>query len=207
MAKQVLFLDVDGVLLDWFTPFLQHVTDKRSPHAPIKSIGSYGFHKHPVYKGDESEFYHDIETFVNTKAWATLSILGRNSFYSLSYLRNMGIDLHCLTQTTASASIRMKRVENLTRAFGPTFNSINFTSHGEKKSSVVLNIMKEQYADDAECYMVEDDPDKMDDMLEHGIPCFGIKHDYNVEYQGEDNSVQWLQDVTELPLIFAHSKY
>lgn len=234
--KQVLFLDVDGVLLDWFPEFLKFIHASRGI-SPTKEmydggmaadyslapLGAYSIEKHPVYRGREGDMGADIASFGGTLAWGRLPALDHRNFNSndrtqgatsiakaLSSLKNMGVDLHVVSQVGASPQTRLKRVSNLTALFGPVFSSISFTRHGESKVEKMGEVINSHYAEgyEMEVGFVEDAPHQLNDLLKvDAINTFGVMQEYNLELQAENNSITWIKDVACLPAHYANRIY
>lgn len=227
MKKQILFLDVDGVLFDWFDPFMAFVHEKRGAASKVVPQGAYlppsykaagelddyDIGSHPIYRGVKEDMYKDIAEFVTTEAWGQLKAFpGVRSLLDLSQLKNMGIDLHVISQVTSSANNRLRRAQNLTGVYGPVFSSVSYTAHGQSKSEKIGEVLSSQYgfqhnSQEMAVAMVEDAPHQIEDMVKAGIETYGVKQSYNRTLQAETTPVTWITDISELKHFYGQKLY
>lgn len=175
--KPKIWLDCDGVLLDWCRPFI-HYCHAHQEHLQYEHIEDYYF----------SNFYNSVEDFIADIKWfnsmpmygdlpplASVDLLkGLSKFY----------DLCVITQIEEpNEGIQEARMLNLERNFPGLFNSVTFTYRGECKLSRILELQQE-----GEIIIIEDNPSflqKASDVILHGeefpLVVFGILHPYNQE--------------------------
>lgn len=122
--KRVLWLDVDGVLLDYTRAFLK-----------FAGLGTTyedltGYDLTTLFETKE-QCWDTMKAFACSKEFAELPV-HTPAFY-LHALKNAGYDLRIITQLTAPAHARKNRIANLTNVYGGIFSEIVFTEHGTCK--------------------------------------------------------------------------
>lgn len=164
---KTLWLDVDGVLLDWVRPFLEYV---QSP-VSYDNLTQYDFSY--LFKGGTSEMVDAINEFNKTSIYENLKPM--ISLCDLPRLRNAEYDLNIISQVDGELA-RQLRINNLENVFGKyTFGKIVLTGRGEKKTEVLRKL--EPYDT---IHVVEDNPGFFKDAEKDGhIKGMAINHPYN----------------------------
>lgn len=176
--KRVLWLDVDGVLLDYTRAFLEF--SKRS--IKYEEMTTYDL---TVLFDSKEECFEQMKAFASSYAFANLPV-HTDAFY-LHALKNAGYDLRIITQLTAPAQARKNRIANLTNVYGGIFSEIVFTQHGQCK----LDYLERRWRHDNSVnydnpyILVEDNPvllGKAENQYHAErslIQVYGITHPYN----------------------------
>jgi len=183
--KKVLWLDVDGVLLDYTRSFLAFAKDAMkddSKHITYETLLDYDLTK--LFPTQE-DCWSKMREFACSYQFANLPV-HTDAFY-LHALKNAGYDLRIITQLTAPPHARKNRIANLTNVYGGIFSEIVFTNSGECK----LNYLWGRWCGEAEegdyaadrYILVEDNPNlliKSDDLESYGyVEVIGVEHPYN----------------------------
>lgn len=183
--KKVCWLDVDGVLLDYTSAFL----DFARPHMKEESKDiSYG----TLLDYDLTRLFHEpdicygvMKEFASSQEFANLPV-HTDAFY-LHALKNAGYDLRIITQLTAPPHARKNRIANLTNVYGGIFSEIVFTEHGQcKLEYLAMRYMNDMHSNVMgsvqEYILVEDNPKlllKAATASYKFIETLGIHHPYN----------------------------
>lgn len=192
--RKVLFLDCDGVLLDWTGPFLKFVK------APItkEDIQDYQMTKTGLWL-DTDAFMTDLVAFEKTNEWQDLPPLCLCT--DLEVLKNIGFELRVLTMAGTTPVARANRVQNLTRRFGGVFDGIHFVSPTDCKLEWLEEWHTIQRVQSSGVSiiagLVEDKPSTLRKAVEWGVRAFGIRQTYNREawdYEG----IEWSPGVQSL---------
>jgi hypothetical protein len=190
-VSKVLFLDCDGVLLDWGNPFLKWAGSSLT----MNDITAYDFSKQmrDIYP-TTADFLKGIDTFEKKLAWGDLPPLV--TIPHLEVLRNAGYELHVLTQAgSGDEFVQARRVWNLTNRFGAQFNSISFTKRGQSK----LDFMQDwEYAHpDSHVYgIVEDKGSTLVEVADSGrYKAIGIRYHHNMYEQSGPSKIRWYSDM------------
>lgn len=181
MVTKRLWLDCDGVLLDWTRPFLQFsgLASRGVRYENIFDIDLTKLYKTPeefyevMHRYHESDYFHNLPSLVSPE--------------ELSVLRNMGWEIHVITQLENNPVVRMNRIGNLTKRFGAMFAQIHFTERGQSKLDYILNLYPGE-----KVVIVEDHPTLLkqvsdmveDSLIERGqsqVLGFAVVHPYNEE--------------------------
>jgi hypothetical protein len=176
--KKVLWLDVDGVLLDYTRAFLK-----------FAGLGTTyedltGYDLTTLFETKE-QCWDTMKAFACSKEFADLPV-HTPAFY-LHALKNAGYDLRIITQLTAPAHARKNRIANLTNVYGGIFSEIVFTNIGECKLDYLWDrwCREGDFGDmGADSYiLIEDNPKlllKADDRENYGyVEVMAIEHPYN----------------------------
>lgn len=132
--RKVVFFDVDGVLLEWFKPFITYANFKGIP-LRFEDITGYNLEFLHHWPRPE-ECFKMIGDFAKTHAWANLPLLCNPK--SLNVLKNMGYELRVLSQVS-SASAQRTRTIYLSEVYGPVFSGIHYTTHKTSKLQHVID--------------------------------------------------------------------
>lgn len=118
-TRNVLFLDCDGVLLDWIRPFFQFcgIPVEEADTQQTYSLVSSG------HFPDLPTFLDKMQEFEQSNAWGSLPPLG--TMLSLTDLKNSGLELQVVTALDVDASTAARRVRNLSYHYGPVFSGIH----------------------------------------------------------------------------------
>lgn len=188
MTRKVVWFDCDGVLLDMYTGFCK----KYMPGITPTDFADYNIALYPPFNGDREAMVKAFEEFIETAEHANLPPLA--TITSLETLKNMGYELHVITQCGGSVTALTNRVWNLAKVFGPVFSGVHFTVFGQSK----LDYINQWAADnlsgtDAVVALAEDRPQTVEECAEYvtskgpqnvsrhirGIKAVGIKQTYN----------------------------
>lgn len=191
MSKKVLFLDCDGVLLDWASQYLKHIGSPLN----VFHITEYNFNKMGLFPTDQ-EFFDSIAAFEKRLEWGQLPPMATQQH--LEILHNAGFELHVLTQAGhGDPVVKTRRIWNLTRHFGSVFEGIHFTVRGQSK----LDFMHDWEAKHGNVYgIVEDRGETLVEVAQDGIfKAIGIKYLYNHFEQLSPESIagriKWVPDM------------
>jgi hypothetical protein len=177
--KKVLWLDVDGVLLDYTRPFLRFA----SLPMTYETLFDYDLRKLFV---TQDECNDTMLRFAMSKEFAALPSIA--TAHLLVALKNVGYELRVITKLPSPNEAKINRIMNLSRDFGPVFSEIVFTGSSDCK----LDYLAQRYQQEvgAEYILVEDNPellvkaeDRYFENLEmlHHLQIRAIRHPYNEE--------------------------
>lgn len=160
--RGVIFLDVDGVLCEWFKPFIKFCNDNGVCLRFDELVG-YNIEKLPCWE-KESQCFQFIGDFARTEEWRSLPPLAYAE--SLWLLKGLGYSVRVLSQVS-NVDAQAKRAKMLCRYFGPVFDGIHFTTHKESKETYILRFMDEwsdHYGSWPEVWMLDDKPSLIRDL-------------------------------------------
>lgn len=171
--KPKIWLDCDGVLLDWCRPFI-HYCHAHQEHLGYDHIEDYAF----------SNFYKSVEDFIADIKWFnSMPMYGElPSLADIQYMQTLSefYELHVITQIEEpDENVQKLRMLNLERNFPRVFNSVTFTHRGECKLQRLLELQPE-----GRIIVVEDNPSflqKASDLAlsTDRLVIFGVMHPYN----------------------------
>lgn len=144
-----LWLDCDGVLLDWLTGFLKYA-HKHSIHKhnlPLNAA-DVAYMDMGVYYEEPENFLKDLQAFHLHPEFRELNTIA--DVRLLTQLKEKGWELFVITQVEGDLP-RAQRVVNLLNTFGNIFDRIDFTARGESKLKFILD----RYPED-DILLVED---------------------------------------------------
>lgn len=203
--KTIVWCDVDGVLLDFLTPFLEH-TGLAEKGFTAENVKDYDF---SLLFSNKEESDEAIRDFTKSEAYNNLSTIA--SLLDLEALKNIGFELRAITQVDGDNIARVNRIKNLTSKFSGLFNGIYFTKPGQCKLDVIST-----FAGDGERHIIiEDNPALLTKLSEevlrqiqtHGNSCLlgiGITHRYNAHQLRDLDGIVTVRDfsqATEMLLI------
>jgi hypothetical protein len=167
--SKILWLDVDGVLLDWVRPFLKYI---KSP-VSYEDLKQYDLSF--LFGGDTNRMVSAINEFNATRAYAQLEPLVSRE--DLQRLKDRGYELRVITQVDGHTQ-RFFRLENLVDAFGPRMISgVRFSRRGEKKAETLRSLNPYN-----EIEIIEDNPVFFEDAERvGGFKAMAIRHPYNAK--------------------------
>lgn len=176
--NKVLWLDVDGVLLDYTRPFLMFAElDKKGVH--YDNLFDYDLRK---LFDDEDHCLSTMLAFAMSENFSSLPAIADPNL--LVALRNVGYELRIITKLPAPNRSKVNRVLNLSAYFGAVFDEIVFTGSTDCKveylSQRKLTEPFKQYT------IIEDNPEFLSKVEARGFvtmnnefETFGIAHPYN----------------------------
>lgn len=194
MKRGTIWIDVDGVLLDYTRAFLKYTGLDRLG-VQYENLFDYDLTK--LFKSAEE--CHDVmHQFTQSKAFMQLPVIAR--IQDLEMLKNMGFALKVITMLPTETHYKLNRVKALTTAFGPVFDEIIFTERSQNKLEFIRN-RPEWFT--GPTYLIEDNPVLLSQVSQFmkqelqlnadpGIVVFGIKHPYNKSARGDAEMVQWV---------------
>ena len=177
--KTILWLDVDGVLLDYTRPFLRFAGLPQT----YETLFDYDLRKLFV-TGDEC--LNTMLRFAQSEEFAALPPIADGVM--LEALKNAGYELRIITKLPAPPKAKISRIVNLTEEFGPVFSEVVFTGATDCKFDYL--IQRKEHEPDAEYTIIEDNPEflrKADGkFMEHPelaskLEVIGIRHPYNAD--------------------------
>lgn len=132
--KPTIWLDVDGVLLDYTNPFLQ-----------FTGIDTTGVTYDNLFDYDLTKLFRAKEDCDNAMLRFAVSDEFKNlppiaHRHDLEMLKNMGFSLQIITQLPAPPKSKIARIKNLTQNFGAVFDGVHFTIPGQCKLSYIRDI-------------------------------------------------------------------
>jgi hypothetical protein len=194
--QRVLFLDCDGVLLDWAGPYLRHIGSQLT----INQITDYDFSRQLTdLFSTPQEFYASIDAFEKNLAWGQLPPIVTISHLEL--LRNAGYELRVLTQAgSGNPVLQTRRIWNLTRAFGAMFASVDFTHRGQSKLEFVSEWDMGHMATHDVFGIVEDKGSTLVEFAKDGrYTPIGLKFEHNrfeqLAYESTSGQIKWCSDM------------
>lgn len=175
--KTVLWLDVDGVLLDYTTPFLKMNGIDANPHY----LKTYDFKE--IIGISSKDLEERMLRFSLSDEFKNLPALADRIL--LQQYFQAGVIIKAITKLPVPAQGKQNRLYNLVKRYGPIFNEIVFTDHGQCK----VKYIKERYAqesNDVNYHIVEDSPefiDAVDDNLYDAlnIHAHAVRYKYNLK--------------------------
>lgn len=182
MTRKVIFLDVDGVLLDMMGPFARDYMNGMDPN----TFEQYGIHVYPPFNGDVSKMADAFKDMIEKPIYGNLDPLA--TMTALEALKAMGYELQVITQSSGSTAARCNRVWNLVKKFGPVFSGVHFTVYKQSKLEYIDQWASNNLSGaDRVVALVEDKPETVLETQSfigkcrhvRGIKAVGIKQTYN----------------------------
>lgn len=178
--KKQIILDVDGVLLDFITPFCEWLSTNRR-------FGDFYLDPFDVRQYDMTEYLPrntSMRELLYQFFSGNPSLPPLMSPEHLEVAKNYGIELHVITSGSAfNTMMKLWRVQNLTRCYGAVFNSIQFHQDGPEYPVKKWERLRDCKAldTDIQCVVIEDHPDIIN-ALNNWEPgyCAAVVHDYNI---------------------------
>lgn len=220
MYKPVIFFDVDGVLLEWFDPFLKYLYENNIAESPFggklktSEFNGYGIEHSRQFAHMGKTIYSHMKAFIDSEAWDDLKPIA--VITHLETLKNAGYELRVLSQVSSNKD-RIRRVQNLTRHFGGVFEDMHFTCWRTKKENFIRNFA---IKNSCHVFLLDDKPDTVKAVGEVGrqwrtVHSIGIcnneTHPYLIdEYWSMHRSgvnFTWCQNVEDAVLYFLKRKY
>lgn len=189
--RRVLFLDCDGVLLDWVRPFVQWL-----------GIDPTWCDTQPTYSLVSSGLFEDLEGFLvklhefeQTNLWGSLPPLG--TMLALQDLVNAGFELQVVTALEVDAATAARRVRNLTYHYGNVFSGVHVVPT-DKNEFIDKWAGFQPRGDDVEIVgLVEDNTSTLINSVDFGHRALGIKQPYNRE-AWKDRNIEWSPGIDAL---------
>lgn len=165
--NKVLWLDVDGVLLDWSRPFLDYVK------SPLSYDQLTEYDLSSLFAGGTEQMVRAINDFNSSPYYGNLEPL--ISQWELQKLKDIGYTLNIITQVDGKIP-RQLRINNISKCFGDKlFGGIIFTERGESKARILR--ANEPYET---VMVVEDNPNFfLEAACVGGFDARAISHPYN----------------------------
>lgn len=184
MSHRVIWLDVDGVLLDYTSAFLKFSGLDKQGHT-YDNIFDYNLSK--LFRGGLEECRAVMYRFTQSEDFKSLSCIAL--LQDVEMLFNMGFKLRIITTLPTDAQYKVTRVKALTAHFGAVFDEMVFTDWTDSKLDYVLN---RSVAEGGTHIIIEDNPKlliEVDEFLERkhtayhypmrNLICYAIRHPYN----------------------------
>lgn len=170
--KKILWLDVDGVLLDYTRAFIKFADIQVDYH----EMQEYDLVR---YFDSKQACENVMNEFLLSDQFSYLRPLAETPL--LFALKNVGYEIRAITRIPALSTARYKRVVNLSTYFGSMFDEIVFTNAGQCKYEYLLDRLHEEKK---LCHyiVIEDDPvflKTANDRNHIGITAYGVLHPYN----------------------------
>lgn len=196
MHKGTVYLDVDGVLLDYTTPFLNYLnTHYFNPGVTYETLDTY--HLSTLFTEDSDDAKYGLSAqgkcaaamldFHNSDEFGNLPPILHPLF--LHSLTNAGLELKIITKLpNSNAMMRLSRLGNLTKFFGGVFSEIIVTSHEDK-----LDLIKGRMHSAEKVWLVEDNPTLLlNAEAREDLPfkVLAVEHPYNQKDLVSLNRVQ-----------------
>lgn len=182
MQDKRVWIDVDGVLLDYTRAYLKY-TGLESAGITYEGLLDYDLTK--LFESDV-DAHTAMTDFHNSPEFARLPCLINK--HSLYLLVMEGFSLQLITQLQDEGRAREYRMANLMKHFGLIPDKVHFTERGQCK----LDYIERLYPGE-EIIIVEDNPNllnkiedrMMNDLIDRGttnIQAYAVVHPYNMEY-------------------------
>lgn len=179
--NKTLWLDVDGVLLEWVKPFLIYV---KSP-APYEDLKEYDLSF--LFGGNVEKMVEAINAFNRTLKYTCLDPLVTRE--ELQRLKDKGYTLNIISQVDG-ATARAFRVKNLEDAFGEgMFDQFVLVGRGTSKAKWLQENSPEEFIT-----VVEDNPKFFEEAVklnEERFNLLPIIHPYNAKEIKELGFLGW----------------
>lgn len=176
--KKVLWLDVDGVLLDYTSGFLKYAES----HMTYEALLDYDLTK---LFATPDDCYNKMRAFASSEEFARLPAIAQ--YNHIHGLKNAGYELRIITQLTAPPAARKNRIANLTAIFGSPFSEVVFTEHGQCKLEYLAGRYEAEklrtFNNELKYILIEDNPHlllKADHPgIKFPVETIAIMHPYN----------------------------
>ena len=174
MAKKLLLVDADGVLLDWEFAFSvwmeEHGFEKKPGHQFQYDIGTrYGI--------DKDQGRKLIKIFNESAAIGFLPPLRDAMYYVKRLHEEHGYRFHCITSLSLDPNAQRLREMNLAKLFGATaFERVVCLDTGAHKDDAL-----EEY-EGTGCVWIEDKPENAEAGFRVGLNCLLMEHGHNMNY-------------------------
>jgi HAD superfamily hydrolase (TIGR01509 family) len=171
MYSKIIVLDVDGVLLDWLSPFKQWMEglgySLQEPH---------GYNLMEAYSIDKSQLSKLKRHFNDSETIRSLPALP-GAKEALMKLKALGYQLCVLTKLSSSLQSQSRRKLNLNDHFGlKLFERINILDVEDSKEYS----LKELASNYPNAWIIEDAPENIALSEKAGLKPILFEHDYNL---------------------------
>lgn len=177
VGNKTLWLDVDGVLLDYTKEFLKFAG------LPPQEVKDYNL---SLLFDEPEDCWAKMAEFTESTHFATLPCLESPVIIEsrLKQLSNLGWDIRILTQVGGSEASRKRRVAQLTSLYGTVFEGIHFTNRGiEKVDWLTRN------APYGKNILIEDNPAVFKKPRPESLEVWAVLQTYNVMESNFSNVV------------------
>jgi uncharacterized HAD superfamily protein len=164
----IILVDVDGVLVDWLTPFKEFMAEKQyketidmNEHYDLKK-------KYLSFDGRVEEFNHNEEIIRNLKPIQGAVEVVKKLHYEHRYV------FHAITCLSRDPRVQKARGENIRSLFGKTtFDEIICLNSDEDKLPILSKY------NDSQCFWLEDHIENAQKGVECGLRTFLFDRPYN----------------------------
>lgn len=199
LSHKELWLDADGVLLDYTRAFL-YFTRLDQKGVDYDNLLDYDLTK--LFDSTE-ECLNTMLRFAMSTEFSKLPAIADPDL--LVALKNVGYSLRVITKLPAPAKSRVNRILNLSKCFGPVFDEIVFTGATQCKVDY-LRDRKALYR--KEMIVVEDNPDflrKADALYGLlGFEVLGVSHPYNSKETPALKRTQMFDSMNDIAEVLLH---
>lgn len=193
---KTLWLDVDGVILDYTRAFLKFT--KRT--TPYEHVVHYDLSK--LFTGGAKEMLPMMEEFHMSRDFANLAPIANAA--PIKWLKMLGWKVKIITQLEGIHP-RFSRLQNLGYYFHDLFDEVLFTSRGESKIQRIID----NQGTEQQLFIVEDNPTLLDavekgielDLNKRGwssLTAWAIVHPYNEMATRDYKNVMLCKDLTDV---------
>jgi len=147
--KNTIWLDVDGVLLDYTRAFLE-----------FTGLGKKGVTYDNLFDYDLTKLFPSADAcyaamleFTKSERFMYLQAIAKRR--DVEMLKNIGFTLKVITQLPTDSPFKVNRVRNLTTFFGPVFDEVIFTDRGQSKLDYIIE--RPEYRQGLN-WLIEDNP-------------------------------------------------
>lgn len=177
-SKGTVWLDCDGVLLDYSTAFMDFTMKNYKLGVPATELTEYNLDK---YFSSHKQMFDIMREFGESAEFSQLSPLVFSTV--LDSVVNAGFELKVITYMPPTNSVEMKlsRLKNLSDKYGSVFDDVVFLSLDEKQSKIKYILDNSS----APAALVEDHPgiileavNTIKDGVNH-FQIFAVQHGYN----------------------------
>lgn len=176
MSKHIL-TDVDGVLLNWASPFAAYMKSK----GYVASSDVWNtFSVSKRYGITSAQAMSEIRTFNESEHIGRLPALADSVEY-VRKLHNDGYEFTCVTSVSSAPQSYTYRLDNLNEVFGIKFKELICLEMGEPKEEILKRWKDSNY------FWIEDNPGQAEAGLKNGLRPILINHPYNTEHHCSDD--------------------
>ena len=176
--QQIILTDVDGVLLDWATPFYDWMREKGY------QAHYEGAPKHwdlsDLYQIDEEHTARLCKEFNESPALSSLKPFRHAADY-VQALSHEGYRFVAVTSYGTNSDALCRRFENLTNVFGDVFDDVISLPLGSSKVPA-LTKLSAMYPG---AFWIEDHKQNVDDGIKLGLRGILVNHEHNADYIGD----------------------
>jgi hypothetical protein len=179
------WLDIDGVVLDYTTPFLEH----NGLAMTVNDIHHYDLTK---LFGSRQECLDLMEEFAGTEEFANLPLIDNKIPELVSNLKAAGCSVYAITQVDYPVGVQ-PRIDNLSRVFKDDLTDVVITKQGEDKLKLINNLVSTSTN-----YLIEDNPSLL--IRAYRFPdiiTYGVARPYNIKESKEFKKLKKYADTVD----------